>query len=244
MSHTSSNDGSILGPDEHEQLRVLIGGHLLGGATSEDEVRLASHLQSCASCRAELNELDGLTHLLALPAPGADAPPVPAALKRRVLVTGAAAAQRRRRLPARWLAVPAAAAAVALLLGLAIGSVLQRVDRGPAVGDAVAVQLVSVETRATGRALLRARDGAISIDLTVAGLEVPERHQVYELWLVHDKGRVSAGTFRPRPDGAVRLDFAVAGPLTRYDRVGITLEPDDRDPSRNGDTVIAGTLTS
>lgn len=243
MSHTSSNDGSILGPDEHEQLRVLIGGHLLGGATPEDEVRLASHLGSCASCRAELDELDGLADLLALPARDLDDPPLPAALKRRVLVAGAAA-QRQRRLPARWLAVPAAVAALALLLGLAIGSGLEPFDRRPAAGDAVAVQLASVETRATGRALLRAQDGAISIDLAVTGLEVPDELQTYELWLVHDEGRVSAGTFRPRPDGDVRLDLAAAGPLSRYNRVGITLEPDDRDPSRNGDTVIAGTLTS
>lgn len=243
MSHATGDDGSILRPDEHEQLRVLIGGHLLGGATPEDEARLASHLGSCASCRAELDELDGLDGLLALAGRHRDTPPLPAALRRRVLVVGAAA-QRRHRLPARWLAVPAAAAALALLLGMAIGSGLQRSDPGTAVGDAVTVQLGSADTGPTGRALLRAEDGVINIELAVAGLEVPDELQTYELWLVHDEGRVSAGTFRPGPDGDVRLDLAAAGPLTRYNRVGITLEPDDRDPSRNGDTVIAGTLTS
>lgn len=240
MSHTSGHDESILGPVEHEQLRVLIGGHLLGGASPEDEIRLASHLQTCASCRAEL---DGLRHLLALPAPDRDVPPLPAGLKRRVLVA-AAAAPRRRQPPARWLAVPAAAAALALLVGVFIGSGLGPFDRGPAVGDAVAVRLASAGAEPTGRALLRAQGGVISVNLAVTGLEVPDGHQTYELWLVHDEGRVSAGTFRPGPDGTVRLDLVAAGPLERYDRVGITLEPDDRDPSRNGDTVIAGTLTS
>ncbi len=243
MSHATGDDGSILGPDEHERLRVLIGGHLLGGAEPNDEARLAPHLQSCASCRAELSELAGLVNLLALPARDLDRPPLPATLKRRVLVAGTAA-QHRRRSPARWLAVPAAAAALALLLGVAIGGGLQRSDPDTAVGDAVSVQLTSASAGPTGRALLRAEDGVINIDLAVTGLEAADALRTYELWLVHDEGRVSAGTFRPRPDGNVKLQLSAAGPITRYNRVGITLEPDDRDPSRNGATVIAGTLAS
>lgn len=128
--------------------------------------------------------------------------------------------------------------------GLGVALWLAAENAATTVGDAVTVRLGSADTGPTGRALLRAEDGVINIELAVAGLEVPDELQTYELWLVHDEGRVSASTSRPGPEGDVRLDLAAAGPLTRYNRVGITLEPDDRDPSRNGDTVIAGTLTS
>lgn len=242
MSNTSGDKG--MGPehDEHEQLRVLIGGHLLGGAEPSDEAKLASHLRSCAACRAELTELRGLEDLLALPARNLDGPPLPAALKDRVLA--GTAGQRRRRLPARWLAATGAAAALAALLGVAVGGNLQRPAGDRVAGDAVAVQLTSATSGSSGKAFLRAEDGVITIDLRISGLEAVEEFETYELWLVHDDGRVSAGTFRPGPDGNVSRLFSAAGPITRYHRLGITLEPDDRDPARNGATVIAATLAT
>lgn len=240
MSNTSGDKGMGSEPDEHEQLRVLIGGRLLGGAESSDEARLASHLQSCAACRAELSELRGLEDLLALPARNLDGPPLPAALKDRVIV--GTAGQRRPRSPARWLAATGAAAALAALLGVAVGGNLQQPAGDPVDGDAVAVQLTSAPSGPSGKALLRAEGGVINIDLLVTGLHAAEEFETYELWLVHDDGRVSAGTFRPGPDGSIRRNFSAAGPLTRYSRLGITLEPDDRDPDRNGATVVAGAL--
>lgn len=241
MSRSAGAGGSPGQAGDHEQLRILLGGHLLGGATTDDEARLAVHLRTCGSCRAELDELDGVVDLLTLPVPDHGVPPLPEALKRRVLVAGAVD-QRPRRQPVRRFVAPAAAA-LALLLGLAVGSGAGPFGRGPAAGEVVVVQLAAVRSGATGQALLRAEDAVISVDLDVTGLEVPAGRQTYELWLVHDEGRVSAGTFRPGPGGDVDLDLAAAGPITRYNRVGITLEPDDHDPSRNGDTVIAGTLT-
>jgi hypothetical protein len=60
--------------------------------------------------------------------------------------------------------------------------------------------------------------------------------------MVHDDGRVAAGSLRPSPDGRVDASLTAAGQLSRYHGIGVTAEPDDRDPSRNGAAVVLGDL--
>lgn len=68
--------------------------------------------------------------------------------------------------------------------------------------------------------------------------------EVYELWFVRPDGRVSAGTFTVDADGRADLELATAATVERYQRLGITREPDALDPARNGPTVVTAPLAS
>ena len=62
------------------------------------------------------------------------------------------------------------------------------------------------------------------------------------MWLVHDGGRVSAGTFTVGDGEPISLELNAGGPVRRYERIGITREPDAADPAANGRNVLAAPL--
>lgn len=92
---------------------------------------------------------------------------------------------------------------------------------------------------ASGSVLLeRLPDGSIQVELVMSGLPRSDEGHFYELWLVGDRGRVSAGTFRS--DGSpMTQTFTTAADLATYPRVGITLELDDGNPAAS-DQRVAG----
>lgn len=244
MSGAQHDDPSETGrasSDDHDELRALIGGHLLGGAPDGDDQRLRRHLATCPSCRAELAELGAVVDLLPLADSSLGRPAPPSSLRRQVLRAGAEGVHPRR--PTSRALVALVAAAAILLLVAAIGGGIG-VLRADDSGDDVAVTLRPVDGGPSGRAQLRQGDGSIRIELDVEGLDSPSGRETYELWLVHDDGQVSAGTFRPTPDGKVRVDLTAAGEVGRYARIGVTIEPDDSDPSRNGAPVLEGSVPS
>jgi hypothetical protein len=49
---------------DHDELRHLLGGYVLGGLTPEDRSRLETHLATCPECRAELGRYAPLPGLL------------------------------------------------------------------------------------------------------------------------------------------------------------------------------------
>ena len=51
-------------PDEHDELRMLLGGYLLGGLDDADTDRLDAHLLDCDHCREELDRLSPIPELL------------------------------------------------------------------------------------------------------------------------------------------------------------------------------------
>ncbi|MDQ0632212.1 putative anti-sigma-YlaC factor YlaD [Arthrobacter pascens] len=116
------------------ELHQLLGAYVLGGLDPADSVRFEAHLQECADCRAELDELGKLPVLL-------DALPVPDAVALTASRPGGGAAEpatsvpdtvldelaaRRRKSRRRWAALMGAVAAACLALGLAAGPVLNR----------------------------------------------------------------------------------------------------------------------
>jgi hypothetical protein len=50
--------------DEHDELRMLLGGYLLGGLDETDTDRLDGHLLDCDRCREELDRLSPIPELL------------------------------------------------------------------------------------------------------------------------------------------------------------------------------------
>lgn len=215
---------------------------------------LASHLAGCAGCSDAWRQSSGASARLiaaarALPLE-ADPPPqlrdrVLAARRRAATGTesyGAPASPPR--VPASrpadrgwlgrlaWAGSGALVGAAAVLALVVIGSPRVTPERIALTGSALA-------PAASGSVVLEPLSGgSVRVQLALSGLPRTDANHFYELWLVGDGGRVSAGTFRS--DGSpVAQTFTTAADLTIYPRIGITLEPDDGDPAAS-DLRVAG----
>ena len=125
--------------DEHDELRMLLGGYLLGGLDDTDTDRLDAHLLDCDQCRGELERLSPIPELLQrLPdaslsgGPGTpariplSARPTPARIEGLLTKMRAERTRDRRLARVRWLA-----AAAVVLIAAAIGFGVVTSDRSP-----------------------------------------------------------------------------------------------------------------
>lgn len=143
--------------------------------------------------------------------------------------------------PRRVLAVAAASA----LAGA--GVTVAALALGGALGDGsdtsrVALRGSPLAPRASAEAVVRAGPSGQSVRLSVRGLEPTRGEAVYELWFGRPDGRVSAGTFRVRPDGTAEVRLTAAARPGAYRAIGVTREPDGLDPAGNGPNVLRGEL--
>lgn len=138
-----------------------------------------------------------------------------------------------------------AAAAASALVGA--GVTVASLAFGGALGNGsdttrVALRGSPLAPDASAEALVEAGPSGQSVRLRVRGLEPTRGEAVYELWFGRPDGRVSAGTFRVRPDGTAEVNLTVAARPGAYQAIGITREPDGLDPAGNGPNVLRGDL--
>ncbi len=72
------------------------------------------------------------------------------------------------------------------------------------------------------------------------GLPAPRPGKTYQVWLVTDKGKISAGTFRPDSQGRTVMHANYALDRNALRAVAITEEPDGGMPAPTGPMVVAG----
>ena len=135
----------------HEQFAEDLALHALGTLQGEERVALEKHLEGCAGCRRELEQLRGDMALMALSTAG----PVPPRRARQRLLEAVAREPRRAEAPARrgwWMFVPWAAAAA---LGVGLVAVwLQNSDLQKRIAD-----LQDQSSAATGGIAAGSRSG-------------------------------------------------------------------------------------
>ena len=172
---------------DHDELRRLLGGYLLGGLDEVDTDRLDAHLRDCDGCRAELDMLAPVPELLqrlpeAQRADGdAAAAPVlaigtrPSAERIESLLSKMRAERRRERRVARvrWLA-----AAAVVLVAAAIGFGVITADRGKVPNQVLpSPELVTAQfepspgSGLTGEAVLTPKTWGVSVSLNVSRLQ-------------------------------------------------------------------------
>jgi anti-sigma-K factor RskA len=217
---------------EHDILRDNAGPWVLGALDGDEAWQFSAHLEVCAACRREVQELSAAADVLPLSAPPVEPPP---ALKQRLMaIVEAEAAERA---PAaserRGLSVPSWLRAVqlrpALAAGLAgaliLGGVAGFAARGG--GSAPAARTLSASVaipsapgaRAT---LVRTGDQA---QLRVSHFPQAGRGRVYEVW-VKRPGRA------PQPDALFAVNrsgrgaAAVVANVDGAEAVLVTSEPD------------------
>jgi len=131
----------------------------------------------------------------------------------------------------------AAAAAVLLVVGVGGGLWLTR-DTTPA---GVEVALAGTENLpgATATAELRNEPAGVSVELDVAGMPPAPDDAFYEVWLVGDSGKVSAGTFHNR--GAQdSLTLWLGVDPSAYDAITVTRQPIAGGTTAEGVVVLRG----
>jgi hypothetical protein len=197
----------------------------LGNLDADAHVALQAHLDGCAACRAELDDLRAVAAVLPLADvnhvadAGRDEPP--AELGERVL--GRLAWQRadERRHHRRRIGVVVATAAIAVAAAIGMLFIGGSLSHSSSADRHVAFTTTPPGVNASVD-LARA-DYGTEVELSVDGLDDGE---VYWLWLTGDDGRrVAAGTFEAT-GSHYTCDMTAALPLDRARRVWVTDEED------------------
>ena len=71
-------------------------------------------------------------------------------------------------------------------------------------------------------------------------LRQPKPGMTYQVWLVTDNAKISAGTFKPDAQGKTMMHARYAMPRNALRAVAITEEPDGGMPAPTGPMVVAG----
>ena len=216
---------------EHPDIRDLLGLYVMGTLEPHEEGEVEDHLEGCASCREEIQELRLAHERLADLAYSTWTPPED--LKARV-VAGIPRREASRRIPP-WVAAVAAAFCILAVLpviltpdlfGGGASAELSPTDRAPDAGGEVSI-------RGTGENM--------EMRLEVWGLPPCKSEQYYELWLVEGDERVSAGSFTVGQSGRVDVTLSAPTFAASYPSVGVTAEY-DKDPRASGAKMLSGAL--
>jgi anti-sigma-K factor RskA len=211
----------------------LLGPYVMGTLEPYEEREVEYHLERCADCREEAQELQLAHERLADLAYSTGAPPED--LKARV-VAGIPRREASRRVPI-WVAAVAAAFCVLAVLAVIIT---------PDVfgGRAMASANLSPTGRAPGaggEVSIRGTGENMEMRLEAWGLPPCKSEQYYELWLVEGDERVSAGSFSVGQSGRVEVTLSAPNFAASYPSVGVTAEY-DKDPTASHAKMLSGEL--
>jgi anti-sigma-K factor RskA len=233
----------------HEQFAEDLALHALGVLEGDERAVLERHLEECAACRRELEQLRGDMALMALSTAG----PVPPRRARQRLLEAVAREPRRAAAPVRsgwWTLVPwVAAGALAVgvvavwlqksdlqrrIAGLQNQSIQQQAELQRArevvstltATDAMRVTLVAAKTppQAEGKAIY-VRDRSSLIFLASNFQPLPLQ-KAYELWLIPTIGApIPAGVFKPDAHGSATVINPPLPAGVEAKAFAITVEP-------------------
>jgi anti-sigma-K factor RskA len=234
----------------HEQFVDDLALHALGVLEGDERVLLEKHLEECAACRRELEQLRGDMGLMALSTAG----PVPPRRARQRLLDSVAREPRRAVAPAQpgwWTLVPwiaTAALAVGLVAvwlqnlnlqrrvsGLQNQSAQQQAELQRArevvstltATDAMRVTLVAAKNppQPQGKAIY-VRDRSSLIFLASNFQPLPPQ-KAYELWLIPTSGApIPAGIFKPDAHGSATVINPPLPKGVEAKAFAITVEPE------------------
>jgi anti-sigma-K factor RskA len=235
----------------HEQFAEDLALHALGVLEGEERVALEKHLEGCAACRRELEQLRGDMALLALSTAG----PTPPRRARQRLLEAVRREPRREHGRQRfwWRPVNVSMAGAAILLVALVLSWIRtdRLEREIAqlrgeatqqsaelqrarevvstltATDAMRVTLVAAKTppQPQGKAIY-VRDRS-SLIFLASNLQSLPAQKVYELWLIPTSGSpLPAGVFKPDAHGSATVINPPLPPGVQAKAFAITVEPE------------------
>lgn len=234
-------------------VHALAGPYALHALPEDERAFFERHLAACEPCQREVRELRTAAALLGR----AVAETPPAGLRDEVLAAADVTRQQSPHRPrsgagaGRWRVALSAAAVVLVVaaagLGVVAARLQSRVEDLEAQVRATRAVVRVIEAGDTRSNRLTARGAARahvlwspeSAVLVASRLPEPPPGSVYQLWLIHDRRPMPAGTFRPE-DGRVLV--SLRGRPAGADAVAVTVEPRGGSPAPTGDVVVEGPL--
>ncbi len=231
--------------------------YLSGVCTEEERIVFERHLPGCEACQAETAELQPVWERMS-----ADMEQIepPEDLKQQVMKAAFAAEDTTKAQPAaetnrrsvkiRWLRKAPAVAMIAMFLfgsawnfwlyreriNMSTTAEMQYVDPSQ-IKIAIPLQSQSLDdSKASGIAYILDKGKSKQFVVYVYGATPTTGDQAYQVWLIKDGIRSSAGTFRVVSEGAGvgMLTLPMESDTPNFDRIGITLEPDDKGDQPRG----------
>jgi anti-sigma-K factor RskA len=230
---------------------TLAGAYAMDAISAPDRERFERHLAGCEECTQEIASLREATAMLG----AAAAEPLPAGLKERVMAAAAvirqqppvdeAAPQPHPPRTGTWLrslawpgrlvlAVGATAAvavlAVAVVFGVANGSMQQQLDQAQASSQQIAAVLTAQDAvmrtgpvTGGGTATIVMSHARRALVFTAQGLRALPASHGYELWLIGPAGTRPVGMLPPGSHGMTGP--VIASGLRQGDHLALTAEP-------------------
>jgi len=240
-------------PESHTTDQIAA--YALNILDTAEAAEVASHLTTCASCRAELQAYEAIVGELATAVPQVTPP---SDLKAQLLqeISGGAetaVSPQPSSLPTKpqtswwsnwrtwfqkrplWQPV---LVVVLILLLISNFQLRQRLDEAvtPANFGTVTLSGTDDSPNATGIIIISA-DGEHGT-LVVQNLPTLPEAETYQLWLVKDGQRTNGGIFNVDEDGYRAYWVQSPNPLDSYENFGITIEPSGGSPGPTGDKVL------
>jgi len=242
-------------PSTCAECRLLLGGYVLNALEPGEVATVERHLELCAECEREREEIATLPALLDY-ASAADValPEPPATLEEAVLDRFAREhrAQRRRssaalrdrlRAALSRIARPLPASAVGALAAGGLALAIALATGGGARGQTYHAHLTGLATApaATANARLVTSSDGTHVVLRVSGLSA-DPSSIYEVWCVRNDGeKVSAGTFRTDASGNANVDLTTAAVPSEYHRMSVERQQETA-TGWSGKRVLAGAI--
>lgn len=229
------------------EIQQNLGAFVIGGLEAEELDEVERHLVHCPKCETELQELKEMRNALDTVPPLPLGPPL--RLKKDI-ISRIGTESRHQKRGSQQQRLPLFAASAAAVLVLAFLGILFTQRQNQPLPVAVA-QLNPVASYAS--ALQRSgywgvaefypeSPGNQPMRLQLNNLRNPAPgRELYQVWLVSGKRRMSAGTFDTGASGRIDVWLNVPQEAEGYQRVLVTLKPAGRDPNAKGEVVLQGT---
>lgn len=256
--------------DKQKPLCDLCLSVMTGECSEEERLAFERHLPRCEACRAEWNDLQLAWGALYADMDHIEPPEdlkrqvMNAALeadlalakedRKREADSIQSRRDNRRTGRSRWLAVSAAVLLILLAVSSAWNYKLSRDNEAtpPPIERALSVPASQVKlavplqsqapeaSQAFGIACVVDNGKSRQFVVYVYGASPTSGEQAYQVWLLKDGVRKSAGTFRVADDdqGLGVLAMPIEAANLDFDKIGITLEPDDRGDQPRGEKMF------
>lgn len=223
--------------------------YFLNELADADKLDFEQHLPSCASCQEELRDIRSVWNQLPSAMEEVEPPPdlrdqvfssiFPEQPVARPRIKGGQ--------KLRWDSVWTKAAVLLLVAGLvwnniALRDQLTQIDPPSPAHVVASYAMVSPDPalkNASGNAWIIQAGPKRSLIIQMAGLPSTQGEEAYQVWLIKDGIRQSAGTVQVKDNGTAVLTYTERGASGfQFDQIGITIEPDPYGTQPRGKKVL------
>ena len=248
----------------HEQFAEDLALYAMGALEVAERVALEKHLNECAACRRELQELQRDTALLALSVPSHTAPPqARQRLMSAIAAEPRAAQTQERRKWGMWIPSMAAAAVAVVVIGLWWHNIdLQRqltdlqknysqqqeqlrsaneVLATLTDPDATRFTLTTIPARPQPQGKVIYARNRRSLIFLASNMPALPPQKAYELWLIPTSGApVPAGVFKPDAKGSATVVNPPLPAGVEAKTFAVTVEPDSGSAAPTSQPIMVG----